>query len=436
MVALSDADASAFEAWSSLAELTVRLFYGLPEFMVMKALLTAPRRKTIDDTVRPELQLDDDIAERVRLDKGYTRKLLATLALDRLVRQEKPRARTREGEERVSAANQSALSADQVSVYWGIDFEIMADAVAYKLSQMRRRMTEKAKVDQQMYVCPRCGAKISAIEISEAIDSTTGLLSCPSRSFACTGVEMVEQDNTQSAALIKAHEAALQLHTAGLQRALDDVANLPALTYCWPKVDENGDNVKTEAGGSARGGGSASAAAAPRGGGGGGGAPFGSTSSAVPVYDSVYLAPVPWMQTSSQLAAASAASAAEEQATGERGAGASSGVDASASADFDREYLRRYEEMQKQGAAAATSSSAAAVAASSSHAVDAMELDAPGQGEAAAEEEEEEDEEEGEEYEVMVQGVPHKLSELTEEAIETMTEEEHAAYFELHRSLM
>ena len=36
----------------------------------------------------------------------------------------------------------------------------------------------------------------------------------------------------------------------------------------------------------------------------------------------------------------------------------------------------------------------------------------------------------------MVQGVPHKLSELTEEVIGTMTEEEHLAYFELHRSLM
>ena len=378
----SDADAAAFNAYALLAETTVRLFYGLPEVFVMKALLSAPKRTTIDGTVRPELQLDEQIAERVRLDKAYTRKLLARLAADRLVRSEKPRAKEREGEERVSVANQSAYTSEQVSVYWGLDFEVMADAVAYKLDAMERRLADRAKGGLQGYSCPKCKLEVAAVEIQHAIDPMTGTLLCPE----CFGVEMVEADDSQSAALVEAHKAALQLHTAGLHRTLQDVADLPAPTYCWPKPDANegaAGGAAAGAGGAGGGGGGGGAGGARGGfgGGDGGGNTLGASKGIARAVGSgsALLAPVPWMQSAADIAAAeSSASAAAEQS---RAAAGESAEDAQ-SAQWEREYLQRYEESRRAGMQQPVAAAPAAAktappmppASSASSTVDAMDV--------------------------------------------------------------
>ena len=47
MSSSSTSDDPTWVAWKNLAETTVRLFYDLPELFVMKALLHAPRRRSI-----------------------------------------------------------------------------------------------------------------------------------------------------------------------------------------------------------------------------------------------------------------------------------------------------------------------------------------------------------------------------------------------------
>ena len=104
-------------AWATharLAELTVRLFFGLPEVFVMKALLNAPRQTFADGVSYPVLQRDDDIAERLQLLPKYVRLVLAALQRDGLVAYDRPKAKAAEGEEATTGANQSAPNSDQV----------------------------------------------------------------------------------------------------------------------------------------------------------------------------------------------------------------------------------------------------------------------------------------------------------------------------------
>ena len=78
-------DDAAWQAYTKLAEMTVRLFYDPAEFYIMKALLHAPRQTTADGVSHPEFQLDDTIAQRLHLHATYVRKILANLHRDRLV---------------------------------------------------------------------------------------------------------------------------------------------------------------------------------------------------------------------------------------------------------------------------------------------------------------------------------------------------------------
>ena len=68
-------------------------------------------------------------------------------------------------EEKLAAANQSALTAGSVQVSWGIDFEELADAVTFKLDEMERKLGEQKGSDLQTYRCPQCKLAISELDV-------------------------------------------------------------------------------------------------------------------------------------------------------------------------------------------------------------------------------------------------------------------------------
>ena len=90
-------DEAAWAPFERLALMTVRLFYDLPEYYVMKALLAAPRQQRADGS-HPEWQLDDKIAQRLKMTPVFVRKLLARLYADRLVDARRPKAQAKQGE--------------------------------------------------------------------------------------------------------------------------------------------------------------------------------------------------------------------------------------------------------------------------------------------------------------------------------------------------
>ena len=91
-------------------------------------------------------------------------------------------------EEAVSAAGKSAPTSDQVSVYWGLDFERMADAVKFKLDAMERRLSERNTQGKGVvtFVCPKCNKRISSLDVdyNNLLNTQTGGLSCPTQSMA------------------------------------------------------------------------------------------------------------------------------------------------------------------------------------------------------------------------------------------------------------
>ena len=250
MSSSSSSDAS-WEAYARLAEMTVMLFYGLPEVFVAKALLHAPRRHSnATGKLHPEYQLDEKISARLKLTQVYVRKILGTLEHDRIVIGLKPKAKEAAGEAGMSMATQSAPTADAVQAFWGFDFEELSDSVAYKLHAMERSLGEHAEKEIKFWRCPNCQLRISALEIdyNTLLNPSTGALGCPTMSLACLGVELQEEDDSLSDAKIEAHKAALRAQTDELRKALSDVAQLPAPLYIRPLDPEDAANGAAGAG--------------------------------------------------------------------------------------------------------------------------------------------------------------------------------------------
>ena len=442
----------AWVAYAQLAQLTVRLFFGAPEYYVMKALLAAPRQK-FSDGPHAVLQLDKAIAERLKLDMKYTRKLLALLERDGLAVHYQPKVVTPEG-----ADASAPLKDDDVPVYWGMKFDIMTDAILWKLDAMERRLAQGKKSDLQTYVCPSCGTRTSSLDIDYGLllNHTTGGISCPTRSMACFGSELVEEDNSQAEAIVSAHRSALRSRLAELHTALRNVAGVPPPTYKKPKPAEEGEQAGSSSGGAAK-----NSAAGGSGGGGGGGSGGGagpltlgaSMGIAKAVGSGAAAAAVPWMLSEQQkIKAAQSAKAAAEAATEER----ASAVDESAAAQWEAEYLRLFEESESGAAAAAApppppppAVMGADTGAGKKRARDeaagggdpgyrslgpAAAGGAPAPQAAGGEAADDFDEEEGEEETVMVAGVPKPFSEVTEADMARMSDAEYQVYFELNNA--
>ena len=433
---MSATDRLTWEPYERLALVTVRLFHGLPEYFVMQALLNGPRQQR-GSVSHPELQLDDKIAERLHMTVRYVRILLAKLKTDGLVIDVAPKV-----EEGKSAASQAAPMGDNAQKLYGIDFEVLADAVTYKLAAMDRRLNEQQAPKMAVYRCVKCGVQQKQIEvdfIAQVMPGPNGGLRCPNGMTGyrpeCFNAELEEEDNSDARATVEAHRAALQEHTAGLQQALKGVIDLPPPTYKRPK-DEPAD----EAGGS-----EAKAAASLRarsGGGGGGGGGVGSSLGAsrgiaAAVGSGSGQQPLPaWMLPGKPVAEQSEREAAEQEQA------------AKAQAEKDKEAALDGDDFMKNlGTARLAASSAAALPLAAPPVPPASlppaslppglpaggEPDAGGSAEAM----EEDGEDEGEEIpEVLVQGVSMSIADVVQSDIERMTEAEHQRYFEIYQELM
>ena len=286
---------------------------------------------------------------------------------------------------------------------------------------MQRNISEGSGSELQSFVCPSCGTRISSLDVDygSLLNPATGGLACPTRSAACFGSELVEDDDSASQAVVNAHKAALKVQLAGLHAALAEASSVDPPVYKKPKPKAEG---AAGSGGAAGGSGG--------GGGGGGGARPGDAfslgaSKGIANATSAGAAPA-WLLSESERAAKAAADAAAAAAAAAApDTGGSAADEASASAQWEAEYLRRFEESERaaNGAAQPQSNSPGASTSQSS----AKRPRDEGEAAAAAEEEEEE----GEEESVMVGGVSMAFSEVTEAHLDMMSTDEHQRYFEL-----
>lgn len=352
----------AWDAYSHLALTATRLFFQPAHYVMVKALLSAPRERFADG-LHPVLQLDEALGPRLRLEQKFTRKLLATLELDRLVVRYTPKVSLANPLAHVNSAANAApapMNADEVPVFWGLDFDSMTDAILWKLDAMERRLKEGGKSnDLQTFVCPSCGTRISSLEIDYGalLNPMTGGLACPTRAMGCVGAELAEEDNSQADAIVDAHRTALRTHLAPLQSALRNVSGMVAPTYKKPHPPEEG------AGSSAAGGAGGAGGKGPGGasGGAGGSAAGGSSGgSAVTLGASMGIAKavgsgnaaaaVQPMWMLSEADRVTAKEKEEADAAAAAAAGAAEAADASESVKWEAEYLKLFEESEQEGA--------------------------------------------------------------------------------------
>ena len=227
-------------AYQKVARLVVRYFYDVEETLVMEVLLQAPRKAGAPDektgavVYHPTMQLDDVVAERLNLGTKQVRKHLSRMFQDRLV------MKTRGGADKNAAKRDPALGQDPKAVegfaagelnaadvrfFWGIDYEVLVDAVHFKLDAMKRAldaMHTRANAEQQ-YSCPNpnCKAVVSALELTpEMMDFASGSFKC--QAYGC-GHELDEVDNSKETGMIDAWRAELRSFNHGPSLA-------PALT--------------------------------------------------------------------------------------------------------------------------------------------------------------------------------------------------------------
>ena len=414
---------SAWAAYERVALMVVRLFYDLDEYYVMKALLAAPRQQR-GDVWHPELQLDTDIATRLRMTQEYVRRLLARLLRDHLIVRTSVKQKKKVGEEVLSGP----LAGNEQQFLYGLDFERLVDAVLWKLDSMERKLQQKKNQSMAVYRCPRCQASISELDsdFAQLMDFVTGVLSCPTQSRECQGVELEKDDLSGADVLAEAHRVALEVQLAGLKRALHQVSDVPPPAYKRPRVEED----------AAGGGGPSGNGGAGRSGGGAGssrqgaddGPTLGASRGIAAAIGSGAAAKtvVPWLQSKEEAAEAKAALVS-----------AQTGPNAEEEAkqkEAEAEFMRKYQESKAKAEAEARARAKAEADAKAAKA-EAEAAAAAAATSAAADDEEGEDEDEFEE-EVMVGGVPKPISEVTQEDIDRMSDAEHKRYYELYDSML
>lgn len=170
-------------AYQKVARLVVYTFYDNEETLVMEMLLTAPRRmgspdeKTGAVVHHPTMQLDEYVAERLSLGTKQVRKHLRSLEEDRLV------FKTRGGTDKdakkkspaydpkaVEGLASGELNASDVRYFWGINYEVLVDAVHFKLDAMKRALDNK---HNQANAEPQCHWLAEDGQFSESLATPT-----------------------------------------------------------------------------------------------------------------------------------------------------------------------------------------------------------------------------------------------------------------------
>ena len=344
-------------AYQKVARLVVRYFYDEEEVLVMEVLLQAPRKAGAGDATHPTMQLDDVVAERLKLGTKQVRKHLSRMAQDRLVI--KTRGGAKEAKKSAQGYDAKAvegiaageLTAQDVRYYWGVDYEVLVDAVHFKLDAMKRALDDKHKRAnaEQQYACANCAAVVSALELTpEMMDFASGNFKC--QAYGC-GHDLDEVDNSKETSSIDAWRAELrsslqQLHEAARDA---DAYEPPLFKMPPPELADGADGAAAGGGSSSRSGGSARGATGVGGGGLGG--------SMGPARAATAVAAVPHMMTTDQLEAHRAglsAMAERDQLAREKAE-----QDAKTQAWQDA-WLVQYQQQQQQREAAAVGGSASA----------------------------------------------------------------------------
>eukprot|EP01104_Vermistella_antarctica_P000844 TRINITY_DN10942_c0_g1_i1.p1 TRINITY_DN10942_c0_g1~~TRINITY_DN10942_c0_g1_i1.p1 ORF type:complete len:480 (-),score=125.67 TRINITY_DN10942_c0_g1_i1:98-1537(-) len=152
-----------------LARAVVRCFYEADHVVVVDALIRFKER--VKDT---------DLATRLHLHHKSVRQVLHNLFEDQLVAKE------------VRNIPQEQLRMYQKgntqNTYWYIDYKHLVNAIRLRLSLMQSQLsaTRGRVAEQQLYRCPRCDKKFTALDVAAVMDSK-GVGHCPN----CR-VEMVE----------------------------------------------------------------------------------------------------------------------------------------------------------------------------------------------------------------------------------------------------
>mmetsp|Transcript_49980 Transcript_49980/g.82874 ORF Transcript_49980/g.82874 Transcript_49980/m.82874 type:complete len:477 (-) Transcript_49980:357-1787(-) len=462
------------EAYARVARLTVCYFYDLGEILVMEMLLRAPRGLALDGSNQPTLQLDERVAERLKFDPKKVRQFLAKLLADRLVfcRRYDSTATKVAAPAHGSRDSAEMPSADSVKCLWGIHYETLVDAVRFKIDSMERKLEEEKRKagEVQQYQCkkPQCMAKINSLEISPLmIDYETGEVRCEQ-----CGSELEELDNSEQTRSIEERRKAIHTELRSLIEALNDAEEFEPPVYVRSKREAavttsatdgtNGTAGDKPSQGAVRARGSDGAAAT--------GTPdnsLGATKYRGPTKKAeAPVAAVPWMMSSTPEAASSSATSPKiSSAQAEEAARQRAWQEAYRKAYMDREA----ELTTTRGAAPPTADGGreaqsvltvsragmiashdakagvnAQFAAACTH-VDPRTDQLPDLGMAAVPaadsmevEDAEQDDGDFEEEEVMVavQGVFKPMSEISEDDVERMTEEEHQRYYQAYQEAL
>ncbi|KAH7937996.1 hypothetical protein HPB49_019099 [Dermacentor silvarum] len=187
-----------------LVRLTIRGFYSVEHVIVVDMLIRNPCVK------------EDDLADLLKLEKKQLRAVVAQLKSDRFV---KVRLRMETGSDG-KATRQN---------YYYINYKVFVNVVKYKLDHMRRKIEteERDSTSRASFRCTGCSKSFTDLEADRLLDFASGQFRC---SYCCAPVEedqaaLPRQDSRLL--LARFNDQIQPLYT--LLRELDDVRLAPHL---------------------------------------------------------------------------------------------------------------------------------------------------------------------------------------------------------------
>eukprot|EP01135_Chromosphaera_perkinsii_P001726 Nk52_evm103s208 gene=Nk52_evmTU103s208 len=195
---------------NDLVKYVVRAFYP-PEYHVITDIL-----------IKQNCLKEADVIHISKMDKKQVRTNLGTLRNDKLLKSEM-RAEQKNLEEKRSYSY----------VYWYIDYKLFVNVTKYKLHFMQRKMEQllKAEEDNQMFVCPRCGAQYSLVDVGTLLDPVDS-------SFRCRlcRTELQEYNNMVKVEDIQQRQGRLNEQISVILRLLKESESISLLdSYSNPK---------------------------------------------------------------------------------------------------------------------------------------------------------------------------------------------------------
>uniref|UniRef100_L7M8Y0 General transcription factor IIE subunit 1 n=1 Tax=Rhipicephalus pulchellus TaxID=72859 RepID=L7M8Y0_RHIPC len=187
-----------------LVRLTIRGFYSVEHVIVVDMLIRNPCVK------------EDDLADLLKLEKKQLRAVVAQLKSDRFV---KVRLRMETGSDG-KATRQN---------YYYINYKVFVNVVKYKLDHMRRKIEteERDSTSRASFRCTGCSKSFTDLEADRLLDMASGQFRC---SYCCAPVEedqgaLPRQDSRLL--LARFNDQIQPLYS--LLRELDDVRLAPHL---------------------------------------------------------------------------------------------------------------------------------------------------------------------------------------------------------------